>query len=113
MTGQGATAFAQVDADGTGDTFGVDAGVPAETLVLGRDNGVAQGRGDRVGSDLPAELIPAPRKDLAVAVQQSDRTTGPRVQKCRMIRQCGGEIQNGQPDNHGCDESQAPCHPPD
>ena len=113
MPAQRATAFAEVDAHRAGNADRVDARMQVETLVLGRHDRVAQMPRHALGCHRPAELITAPRKDIAVPIQQRDRATRAPIQQLRHIRQRRIDITRRQSDDQPRHQTDAPTDPPD
>ena len=103
---------AQVDERGAGGALQVDAEVPVEAAVLGRDDGVDQVRRHLVGPGQP-ELLAAPGEGLARGVEQRHRPALARVEQPLEVGQLAHVI-GGADRQHDCAGDRRPgADPPE
>ena len=105
--------FAQVDPNGRRDAPWADAEMAVETPVLSRDNRIAQMGRHAVGGYHAAELIPAPRKDIAFAVEQGDRSARAPIEKRLQRGQGRVDIADRQSEHEHCNCRHTPGDRPD
>ena len=106
-----------IDLPTTVDLEIVDAEMAVKAAVLGRENRVLEMGRYGVGRDHSAELVAAPGKDSAVAVQHRDRSAMAGIDCRRKVGQLRVVIGRGRPkhqhDGHRAAPDQAPDEPPE
>jgi hypothetical protein len=110
---QRSAALAQVDPDRPRDAARTDAEMAIEPAILRRDDRVDEMRAGRVRIDHPAELVPAPGKDVAVPVEHGDGPARACVERLGYIGKLDVVVARREGEDQRHSNPAAPGHAPE